>query len=236
MIVPAGLSWLLLLIFLLKLLRLLLLSQVQSFQLTTDASNLLRLQNSTVSVTWLVFLCVVGNTNELACSLIISLLSVRSEELPLVWRGLFEGRIAISWTVDFLMVVGGPTSTALASNVHLTNANFFTKLRLSTLWELLLLDLRLTTLWYHAQQLWIVFVLWARMLLAAQTCKVERVRRWYAHHECTSHARFCFVAVTGGNVTRSLGEDVHVVLVEKKRSNVRIDVEWSPTTRTANGR
>ena len=41
------------------------------------------------------------------------------------------------------------------------------------------------------------------------------------------------VAVTRGNVTRSLGEDVHVVLVEKKRSNVRIDVEWSPTTRTA---
>ena len=44
------------------------------------------------------------------------------------------------------MILGEPTSTALASNVRLTNANFFTKLRLSTLWELLLLDLRLTTL------------------------------------------------------------------------------------------
>ena len=98
---------------------------------------------------------------------------VRSEDLLLVWRGLFEGRIAISWTVDFLMVLGGPTSTALASNERFTNANFFTKLRLSTLWELLLLDLRLTTLLYHAQQLWIVFVLWARMLRAAQTYKVK---------------------------------------------------------------
>ena len=109
---------------------------------------------------------------ELACSLNISLLSYDLKNVSSS-GDLFQGRIAISWTVDFLMVVDGPTSTALDSNVRLTNANFFTKLRLSTLWELLLLDLRLTTLWYHAQQLWIVFVLWARMLLAAQTCKVE---------------------------------------------------------------
>ena len=88
---------------------------------------------------------------------------VRSEELPLVWRGLFEGRIAISWTVDFLMVLGGPNSTALASDERFTNANFFTMLRPPRLRELLLLDLRLTTLRYHAKQLWIMFVLWAQM-------------------------------------------------------------------------
>ena len=40
----------------------------------------------------------------------------------------------------------------------------------------------------------------------------------------------------GGSVIRSHCEDVRVVLVERKRPNTRTDGEWSPTTRTANGR
>ena len=149
-IVPAGLSWLLLLIVLLKLLRLLLLSQGPELSTHNGRLELVDAAEFDGFGDLVGLLCVVGNTNELACSLIILPALVRSEELLLVWRSLFEGRMAISWTVDFLMVLGGPTSTALASNERFTNANFFTELRLSTLWELLLLHLRLTTLWYHA--------------------------------------------------------------------------------------
>ena len=173
MIVPAGLSWLLLLIVLLMLLRVLLLSQGPELSTHNGRLELVEAAELDGFGDMVGLLCVVGNTNELACSLIISLLSYDLKNFRLVWRGLFEGRIAIFWAVDFLMVLGGPTSTALASNERFTNANFFTKLRLSTLWELLLLDLRLTTLSYHAKELWIMFVLWARMQRAAQTYKVK---------------------------------------------------------------
>ena len=162
MLVPAGLSWPLLLILLLKLLRILLLSQGPELS-THGRLELVETAELDGFGDLVGLLCVVDNTNELACSFIIFLLSYDLKNF-LSSGELFEGHIATSRMVGFLMVLGEPTSTALASNERFANANFFTKLRLSTLWELLLLDLRLTTLWYHATQLWIVFVWLARML------------------------------------------------------------------------
>ena len=132
---------------------------------TMHVWNLLNLKNTAVSVTWLVFSAlwaVPKNLPRLLVRLIFPPLTCDLRSFPSS-GDLFERRIAISSTMDFLMISGGSTSTALASNVRFTNTNFFTKLRPSTLWELLLLDLRLTTLRYHAKQLWIMFVLWARM-------------------------------------------------------------------------
>ena len=40
----------------------------------------------------------------------------------------------------------------------------------------------------------------------------------------------------GMSDSKSLGEDVRVVLGERKRTNARNVGEWSPTTRAANGR
>ena len=161
--------------------------KVQISQLTMHVSNLLNLKNTAVSVTWLVFSvlrAIPTNLPRLLIRLIFSPLTCDLRNFPSSGDQ-FERRIVISWTMDFLMISGGSTSTALASNVRFANENFFTMLRPTRLRELLLLDLRLTTL--RSCQATVDHVRFMGTYVTRGTSvQSQRDRTWNADHECTT--------------------------------------------------